>query len=266
MDLSRIKSTAKQNLHAQLGILVLTVLIYTGVLSVSNIIPIVTLVVMGPLAVGLQKVFYRNSMTRNADAGQIFDPFTTQFVESFIAVFMKALFVFLWSLLLVIPGIIKGLSYAMVEYIMVREPDIKGMDALKKSQDMMNGDKMELFTLCLSFIGWIILGAITCGIGFFYVIPYMTAAQTEFFNSIYDGITFYGQDDYLITDQNQSQTQPKAQTPEPEDNETEDNDSESYSYNNKPVGTCPECGNPIYEGEKTCPLCGANVSGHGMRR
>ena len=92
MDLSRIKSTAKQNLHAQLGILVLTVLIYTGVLSVSNIIPIVTLVVMGPLAVGLQKVFYRNSMTRNADAGQIFDPFTTQFVESFIAVFMKALF------------------------------------------------------------------------------------------------------------------------------------------------------------------------------
>ena len=182
MDLSRIKSTAKQNLHAQLGILVLTVLIYTGVLSVSNIIPIVTLVVMGPLAVGLQKVFYRNSMTRNADAGQIFDPFTTQFVESFIAVFMKALFVFLWSLLLVIPGIIKGLSYAMVEYIMVREPDIKGMDALKKSQDMMNGHKMELFTLCLSFIGWRLVGALTFGIlNIVFTNPYEAATDTELY-------------------------------------------------------------------------------------
>ncbi len=92
-----------------------------------------------------------------------------------------SLFIFLWSLLLVIPGIIASYRYAMAPYIMAQNPDMGIREAVDISKDMMNGNKGRLFILDLSFIGWSILAALTFGIGFLWLNPYMNAARASFY-------------------------------------------------------------------------------------
>ena len=97
------------------------------------------------------------------------------------------LFVFLWGLLLVIPGIIKAISYSMTQYILADCPNVKAKDALKLSMRMMQGHKWEAFVLGLSFIGWIILSLLTLGIlSTFYVGPYMDSTFAAYYLEIRD--------------------------------------------------------------------------------
>lgn len=93
--------------------------------------------------------------------------------------FMMNLFIFLWSLLLVVPGIIKSYQYRMVPYIMAENPQMNYRDALALSSRMTEGHKLELFILELSFVGWIILGSLLCGIGVIFVQPYINATFAE---------------------------------------------------------------------------------------
>lgn len=99
---------------------------------------------------------------------------------------LRCVYIFLWSLLLVIPGIIAALKYAMVPYIVAEDPEISPKEALEKSKDMMYGNKWRLFLLGLSFIGWAFLCIFTCGIGSFWLIPYQQAAYTDFYREISD--------------------------------------------------------------------------------
>lgn len=94
------------------------------------------------------------------------------------------IFVMLWSLLLLIPGIIKSLSYSMAFYVLADNPQMSAMEALNESKEIMKGHKWEFFVLNLSFILWILLGAITFGLAFIYVMPYMRATTANFYNSI----------------------------------------------------------------------------------
>jgi len=94
---------------------------------------------------------------------------------------LKNIFIFLWSLLFVIPGIIKFYAYKASEYIAYLHPEYSWKECLDKSSELMNGNKGRLFLLHLSFIGWYILAAMTFGIGFIFLIPYVKAAETEFF-------------------------------------------------------------------------------------
>ena len=134
------------------------------------------LLLLGPLTVGLYYFFIKNVLGAKDEISV-----TTPFTEAFRNYPRKLggslwmfLFVFLWSLLFVIPGIIKGLSYGMTPYLLADCPDVKARDALKLSMRMMKGHKGELFVLWLSFIGWGLLSALTCGIlWIFYVSPYM---------------------------------------------------------------------------------------------
>ena len=89
------------------------------------------------------------------------------------------LFTFLWSLLFVIPGIVKAYSYALTPYILAKYPEVQAKEALKVSMKIMDGKKAELFVLHLSFIGWAMLAGITFGLlGIFFVIPYMAITDT----------------------------------------------------------------------------------------
>ena len=94
------------------------------------------------------------------------------------------MFVFLWSLLLIIPGIIKAFAYSQAMYIIAENPEMNAMDALKRSEEMMKGHKMEMFVLGLSFIGWILLGMLTLGLLYIWLLPYMNATMTIFYNNI----------------------------------------------------------------------------------
>ena len=95
-----------------------------------------------------------------------------------------SIFTFLWSLLLVIPGIIKSYSYSMAGFIMSENPEMSAKEAMEVSMRMMKGNKWRLFCLQLSFIGWGILCVFTVGIGYLWLNPYMNAATAAFYDEI----------------------------------------------------------------------------------
>ena len=114
------------------------------------------------------------------EAGALFAPFK-QYARTVGAVLLVFVYTLLWTLLLVIPGIIKAYSYSMTFYILRENPEMTAGDAITASQKMMDGHKMDLFLLSLSFIGWAILASITFGIGYLWLIPYIYTAYAAFF-------------------------------------------------------------------------------------
>lgn len=104
--------------------------------------------------------------------------------QGFCMQFIMGLFIFLWSLLFIIPGIIAAYRYAMVPYLMAEFPDLGVMDAMRESKRLMHGNKWRLFCLQLSYIGWSILCLFTAGIGNLWLTPYMYAGETAFYMSV----------------------------------------------------------------------------------
>lgn len=102
-----------------------------------------------------------------------------------LTLFLRDLYIFLWSLLLIVPGIIKSISYMMIPYLLTENPEMDKNRAFELSMQMMEGHKMDAFVLWLSFFGWLLLGILTCGIlNLFYVKPYMDATMAEFYTAI----------------------------------------------------------------------------------
>ena len=104
-----------------------------------------------------------------------------------LVMFLRNLFTFLWTLLLIIPGIVKSYEYRMVPYILAEQPDISSTDAFAISKEMMMGQKLEAFGLDLSFLGWWIGSAFTCGLlGIFWALPYQAATNAELYGALRD--------------------------------------------------------------------------------
>lgn len=122
-----------------------------------------------------------------ASMGEIFHCFGSGFLNVVKTMFLRDLFTFLWSLLLVIPGIVKSYSYRLVPFILAEEPNISSKEAFRLSREMMNGNKWHAFLFDLSFIGWNLLSACTLGIlGVFYVNPYYQCASAELYLTMRD--------------------------------------------------------------------------------
>ena len=100
------------------------------------------------------------------------------------AYLFRGILITLWSLLLIIPGIIKSLSYAMTMYIVKDHPELTVNEAIDLSKDMMYGHKYDLFYLYISFIGWYLLSILTLGIGTFWLMPYIQTAQASFYEDV----------------------------------------------------------------------------------
>lgn len=103
---------------------------------------------------------------------------------AFCAHFLMALYILLWSLLFLIPGIIASYSYALTDYILAENPDLTAGEAIARSKEMMSGNRWRLFCLQFSFIGWVILCAFTFGIGNLWLHPYQEAATAAFYRSL----------------------------------------------------------------------------------
>ena len=101
--------------------------------------------------------------------------------------FLRGLFTFLWSLLFVIPGIIKGYEYMLIPYLLADNPQMDREEAFAKSKEMMDGNKWSLFCLDFSFIGWMILSACTFGIGDLFLNPYTHMATAHFYLNLSRG-------------------------------------------------------------------------------
>lgn len=102
----------------------------------------------------------------------------------FVMNFVVGLFILLWSLLLIVPGIIATYRYAMVPYLMAEFPELKVMDAIRESKRLMQGNKWRLFCLQMSFFGWALLVALTFGIGSLWLTPYIRAAEAAFYMDV----------------------------------------------------------------------------------
>lgn len=141
------------------------------------------LIITGPMVLGLSTFFLNISRNSEARVEQIFDGFKN-FGTALVAYLLMILFVILWMLLLIIPGIIAALSYSMTFYILADDKSISAMDALNKSKAMMDGYKWKYFCLNLRFIGWAILCIFTLGIGFLWLAPYVIVSNAKFYDDI----------------------------------------------------------------------------------
>lgn len=133
-----------------------------------------------PLAWGFTVFFLRMVRGRRPDYGWLFEGFK-RWWWLFKAYILVGIFTFLWTLLLIVPGIMKSYSYSMVPFILEDNPDITAGGAIDESSRLMDGHRMRLFILDLSFIGWWLLSLLTLGIGFLFLVPYWQAARAHFY-------------------------------------------------------------------------------------
>ncbi|GHV38365.1 membrane protein [Clostridia bacterium] len=180
MNRIELKQAARNQIRGNIGILFLCSIVVTAVSGVSNIFSIV---VVPPITVGFSLLYFRLTQGDKPRLQTLFDGFSL-LVPCIVLYFLKVLYVFLWSLLLIVPGIIKAISLSMSEYILAEHQDYTAKDALNESARIMNGHKMEYFILQLSFILWGMLTAVTCGLAGIYVVPYINATNANFYNSI----------------------------------------------------------------------------------
>jgi len=140
----------------------------------------IALFVINILTVGLKKLFLKARVTRTADIGDLFFGFSS-YGSVMKTMFFHSLYIYLWSLLFLIPGIVKSYSYYMVPYIVAENPGISTSRAFEISKKTMNGEKGKAFYMHLSFLGWYLLGLLACCIGIVFVDPYANATYAEFY-------------------------------------------------------------------------------------
>ena len=154
--------------------------------SIASVLAIVGLVqfIIGPF-ISLGLIQYNLDMLdrKDPDLGVVFSR-SSMLGKALWLKIRGSIFIILWALLFVIPGIIKSYSYSMAGYILEENPEVSAKEAMTVSMDMMRGNKFRLFCLQFSFIGWGILCGLTLGIGFLWLSPYMNAAYTAFYNEV----------------------------------------------------------------------------------
>ena len=151
--------------------------------SVAGLLSLAALILGGTVELGYAKFLLKQHDRKELQFSDLFSQFE-RFGTGFAQKFLRILFIMLWTLLLIIPGIVKGLSYAMTPFILEEHPEMTASQAIKASMQLMDGHKMDLFILGLSFIGWSLLACLTMGIGFLFLNPYMNAAYAAFYRDI----------------------------------------------------------------------------------
>ena len=154
--------------------------------SVAGLLSLAALILGGVVELGYAKFLLKQYDRKQLQFSDLFSQFE-RFGTGFAQKFLRTLFTVLWSLLFIIPGIVKGLSYAMTPFILEEHPEMTASEAIKASMRLMDGHKMDLFILGLTFIGWSLLACLTMGIGFLFLNPYMNAAYAAFYRSISTG-------------------------------------------------------------------------------
>lgn len=142
-----------------------------------------SLVLAAPAAFGLVNLSLRAADHRRLDFADGFSGFN-DFGRSLAWWCLVTLYVSLWSLLLVVPGIVKSFSYAMSPFLLVDHPEMGAAESIDESRRLMDGNKWRLFVLCLSFLGWGLLCILTLGILSFWLVPYMHTTLGAFYRSV----------------------------------------------------------------------------------
>ena len=182
-----LMTEARESLKNNWGIAIITYIIFTAIMGGIQFIPIlgwiVALLISGAMSIGLAVFALSLSRDENAQIPQIFDGFS-KFLVGLGTYILMCIFIFLWALLLIIPGIIACFRYSQVWFILSEDESIGSMDAISKSKEMMVGNKWKLFCLYCRFIGWGILCVLTLGMGFIVLSPYIGLSAAKFYDDL----------------------------------------------------------------------------------
>ena len=192
MNRAELKAQAKQQIKGKIGTLFVISLIIAAITTVATWllgkIPVVgslaaSIIITPAFALSTVRVYLNLFGEKEPEAKDAFSGFD-DFWSAFKVNFLVGLFTFLWSLLFVIPGIVKSISYSMSMYILAENKGKPALECINESKAMTEGHKMELFVLSLSFLGWALLTAITFGIAGIWVIPYMNTTMANAYRSL----------------------------------------------------------------------------------
>ena len=180
MKFGSIKTEAKAKMSGKIGFILMAIIL-TALISMA--FSVFSLVIAGPLAVGSAALFLNLWRGNNAKYDDLLEG-KKQFGAAFLTYLLMTAEVFLWSCLFFIPGLIKSYAYSQVYYIRQDHPEMSAKEALRASETMMDGHKMEFFLLQLSFIGWHILAAFTLGLLYLWLIPYMQMTYVGYYERL----------------------------------------------------------------------------------
>ena len=184
---SEITAHARAALKGRWGLAIGTFLVYAIVVGSVQYIPVIgsvaSILITGAMFVGLS--IFTLSIVRNQDAnlGQIFEGFQ-KFGVALGTYIIQNIFIFLWTLLLIVPGIIATLAYSQTYYIIAENNSIGPLEAITKSKKIMRGNKGKLCCLGLRFFGWSLLCLLTLGIGYIWLFPYMQVSFARFYTDV----------------------------------------------------------------------------------
>lgn len=160
---------------------------FYGILALSGIVGIgIRIFIVNPMEVGCKR-FFMESRELNRSAGidrLLFAFISGSYLNVVKIMFLRDLFTALWSLLFIVPGIVKTYEYAMIPYILSENPEAAQREVFAASREMMQGNKLQLFVFYLSFIGWVLLGTLFFGIGMLFINPYIRAAEAEVYSEL----------------------------------------------------------------------------------
>lgn len=198
MYYSKLRAKARESLHGNwlmaVGLFIAAFLLFSAPEFILNpdqdeftwkdpVIFVLSLLLL-PLSIGSVWAWVDLSRGGKISFAHLIEPYKTMFGKSILVAVLQGIFLSLWTLLLIVPGIIKSFSYMLTYHILRDEPELSPLQAITKSRRMMNGHKAEAFVLGLSFIGWILLGIVTLFIGFLWIAPYMSVTYAHFYNTL----------------------------------------------------------------------------------
>ena len=180
-DMALMLGKTEGGMLPDIGLVVAVIIVVLGVLAIAVLI---SALVINPLAVGIKR-FFSLSIVQRAEVKEITYAYDHSYKNVAKTMFFRDLYTFLWSLLFIIPGIVKAYEYRMVPYLLGEHPEMPMEQAFGMSRELMYGNKWRAFVLDLSFLGWIFLCVITMGaLAFFYVGPYIELTQAALYRRL----------------------------------------------------------------------------------
>ena len=183
---SEYKTAARAALKGNWGIAAITALVFSLLSGATAGFPgLGYFLIALPLTTGFAMTWL--ILLRDGDkelVDNLFNHTIKDYLHNAATMALRCAYIFLWSLLLVIPGIVKALSYSLVPFLIKDRPELSADETIDLSARMMDGHKTDLFLLYLSFISWFFLSLLTCGIGFFFLTPYVRTSVAAFYEDL----------------------------------------------------------------------------------
>ena len=183
MERAELKALAKGRLGTQVGVSAGVMVVYLVIAAVTAPTVIGPILLTGPLWLGMATYFLRLARSEQPMVATLFAGFS-RFTEALKAWLLQLVFVFLWTLLLVVPGVIAALRYSQTWFVLADHPELSARQAIERSKELTEGSLGELFVLYLSFFWWFLLAAVTFGLGWLYVGPYVQSTLALYYEGL----------------------------------------------------------------------------------